>query len=267
MTQHKVVKKENNKEIKQKPIEGKVILCGEIKCKTGLYIGASETGLSIGGIDNTVIRDPLTKEPYIPGSSLKGKLRSLLERAMNLEFEKHGGNNIYRHECGNVKCPVCRLFGSSASNVNKGSNIPSRIQVRDAFLCEESKSELYELDEGLPYTEWKAENSLDRITCAANPRFIERVPAGAAFEFELTYTIENKDDLEEDMRNLQAVIKLLEDDALGGGGSRGNGKVDVKIKNIIVRRIGYYLEREKEIKVSFDGGDLGDAVMKAYEGQ
>jgi len=249
----------------QKPIKGKILLKGEIKCRTGLHIGASDAGLSIGGMDNPVIRDPLTKEPYIPGSSLKGKMRALLERALNLEFNKSGGNGIYRHECQDAKCPVCRLFGSS-SGADKGSNIPSRLQIRDSFLTEDSEAKLAELDEGLPYTEWKTENSLDRVTCAANPRPIERVPAGAAFEFELTYTIENEEDLKDDMKNLQAVIKLLEDDALGGGGSRGSGRVDVAVASVIIRRVDHYLKGEDEVKVSFDGGDLGDVVVKAYKG-
>jgi CRISPR-associated protein Csm3 len=248
---------------KKKPIKGKVILSGEIVCKTGLHIGASDTGLSIGGMDNPVIRDPLTKTPYIPGSSLKGKLRSLFERAKDMEFNKYGGNNIYRHECSNSECPVCRLFGASSGS---GKNIPSRLQVRDAFLSEESLSKLSELDEGLPYTEWKAENSLDRITCAANRRPIERVPAGATFEFELVYTIEKDEDLKEDLNNLQAMLRLLEDDALGGGGSRGNGRVEIKIKDVLVRKIGHYIEGEDEIKVDLDGGDLGASVEKEYKG-
>ena len=259
------MEEKKNKPI-NKPIKGKVILSGEIVCKTGLHIGASDAGLSIGGMDNPVIRDPLTKTPYIPGSSLKGKLRSLLERAMDKEFDKKGGSGksvIYRHECSKASCKVCRLFGSSSKD---NGNIPSRLHVRDAFLSETSINELSELEEGLPYTEWKEENSLDRITCAANPRPIERVPAGAVFEFEIVYTIEKEEDLKDDLNNLQAVLKLLEDDALGGGGSRGNGRVKIEIKDVLVRKKEHYLEGKDEIKVELGGDDLGTSVEKVYRG-
>lgn len=235
---------------RKKPILGKVIINGQIECKTGLHIGGSDASLSIGGMDNPVIRDPITNEPYIPGSSLKGKLRSLLERALNKDFNKSGGKNIFRHECSDPSCEVCRLFGASGGD----ANLPSRLQFRDSFLADDSREELLKIDEGLPFTEWKTENSLDRITCAANPRPIERVPAGSKFNFEIVYTVENKEDVNKDLRNLMAVMDLLMDDALGGGGSRGSGRVEMNVTSIKVRPISYYIESkgEKEIRVEKD---------------
>ena len=103
-------------------LTGKIIITGLIELKTGLHIGTSQETLEIGGMDNPVIRDPLTREPYIPGSSLKGKLRSLLERALfatqahndiDRFFNKSmrtGGNLIRHHECGAENCTVCRLL-------------------------------------------------------------------------------------------------------------------------------------------------------------
>lgn len=249
---------------KKKPIHGKVIIKGGFVCRTGLHIGASEAGLSIGGMDNPVVRDPLTRQPYIPGSSLKGKLRSLLERSLDMEFNKKGGNEIWRHECNETSCPVCRLFGASTDG-RGGQNIPSRLQFRDAFLTEESLSKLSELEEGLPFTEWKTENSLDRVTCAANPRPIERVPAGSVFEFEIVYTIEEHDEVRQDLDNLYAMLKLLEDDALGGGGSRGSGRVGVTIDSVILRPVTHYLSGKSELPVEFSGDDLGTSVVSSFQ--
>ena len=244
-----------------KPIIAKSIISGAIVCATGLHIGASDAELSIGGMDNPVVRDPLTKQPYIPGSSLKGKLRSLLERSLDMEFNKNGGNSISRHECCDPDCPVCRLFGAAGGR--GGDNIPSRLHVRDAFLEKESAARLAEIDEGLPYTEWKSENSLDRVTCSAVPRPIERVPAGARFCFEIVYTVENTNHVQEDLSNLEAVMQILEDDALGGGGSRGNGRVRFEIKKAEVRPVSYYLGRQEPKTLVPESGGLGKAVAEA----
>ena len=243
----------------RKPIIGKAVITGEIICRTGLHIGGSDTELSIGGMDNPVIRDPLSRQPYVPGSSLKGKLRSLLERSLDKEFNKKGGFEIWRHECNDPACPVCRLFGASTEG-RGGRNIPSRLQVRDAFLTEESLKRLSELDEGLPYTEWKSENSLDRVTCAAMPRPIERVPASSAFSFEIVYTVEDADQVKEDLDNLQALFGLLEDDSLGGGGSRGSGKVSLKIASVMLKPIETYISGEEPVAIDLNGQTLGTSL-------
>jgi CRISPR-associated protein Csm3 len=107
----------------------------------------------------------------------------------------------------------------------KGRNAPARLIVRDCHLLSESAKRLEKIDTGLYMTEWKFENGLDRITAAANPRQVERIPAGAKFHFEVVYTVENEAQAMEDLENLAIALAILEDDALGGHGSRGYGKV------------------------------------------
>lgn len=68
--------------------QGKFIISGILECVTGTRIGGTQEKFEIGGIDNPVIKDPLTDLPYIPGSSLKGKLRHLLEWAINTKAVK-----------------------------------------------------------------------------------------------------------------------------------------------------------------------------------
>jgi CRISPR-associated protein Csm3 len=230
----------------EKPILGKIIMMGTIECLTGLHIGASKENMEIGAIDAPVVRDPVTREPYIPGSSLKGKLRALLEKALAKTPNRNIGSDVKIHVCpnkGNAKeCEVCRVFGSTGKKEGEqeGSNFPARLIVRDSYLDEDSLKKLSEIDTGLQYTEWKFENAIDRVTSAANPRQIERVPKGAEFRFEMVYNVEDKDQIEEDLKNLNLAIELLKLDSLGGHGSRGYGKVDVKfdcIKAMTVEHI------------------------------
>lgn len=235
----------------ERPILGKYIIKGKIILETGLRIGGQELGVNIGGIDNPVIRNPLTGEPYIPGSSVKGKMRSLMERLLNLDIS---GNKVRRHECEERECKVCRVFGSTSKN---GNNMPSRLLVRDAFLTEDSKTKLLSMETDLPYTEWKTENALDRVTCKADPRSFERIPAGAEFEFEIIYTAENENHIKEDLENIATALELLEDDYLGGNGSRGYGKVKFSIEKVIYKSAGYYKGEgtpvEKEVKGGVEG--------------
>lgn len=209
-------------------LRAKVIVEGELEVLTGLHVGSAAAGMQIGSVDSPVVRDPITNRPYIPGSSLKGKLRSLLEAAEGLRANRSGGSGVMRHECDDredaLRCPVCRLFGSVGRN--GGKNHPARLAVGDLSLTEESFEELALVDTGLMYTEWKFENTLDRVTAAAMPRQIERVPKGSVFGFRFVYDDhENPDKVGEDMANLAKAMTLLEDDALGGHGSRGYGRV------------------------------------------
>ena len=177
----------------------KIKIEGIIAVKTGLHIGGDDSFSVIGAIDSPVVRDPLTREPIIPGSTLKGKMRSLLAREM-----------------GSIK----RLFGSSAggSDASGMGMQMSRLQFRDCFLVNKEK---------LPQVfENKFENTIDRLTSVANPRQIERVVRGAEFGFELIYNVEDPSQIEEDFANISTAIRLLENDYLGGGGSRGNGRID-----------------------------------------
>lgn len=232
-----------------KKIMGKISITGKLICLTGLHIGSSKDNLEIGAIDASVVRDPVTRQPYIPGSSIKGKLRALLEKAKATELGIVGetnrrnigtkNNSVYIHVCDEaekaINCDICRIFGSTGQN--GGKNFPSRLIVRDAYLTEESVQKLSDIDTGLLYTEWKFENAIDRITSSANPRQLERVPRGAEFAFELVYNVEDNATLEKDLENLQLAIRLLELDALGGHGSRGYGKVKVNIENIEIYNV------------------------------
>ena len=191
----------------------KIKIEGIIKVETGLHIGGDDSFSAIGAIDSPVVRDPLTREPVIPGSSLKGKMRSLLAKEMGTIPQ--GGTKGFEADCPEIK----RLFGSSASGSNaEGTGMQmSRLQFRDCFLINKEK---------LPQVfENKFENTIDRLTSVANPRQIERVVRGAEFKFELIYNVEKEDEIEEDFANITKAIQLLENDYLGGGGTRGNGRV------------------------------------------
>jgi len=285
----------------QKALIGKIRITSTLLVETGIHIGGGGERLDIGGLDKPVIRNPLTRHPYLPGSSLKGKLRSILERLLKKPINRYGGSGIYRYESddlvdgfteiqqrnsslliryeGASNCQICRVFGSTGVNCwvkadlvdrekldrvlgvepriiiaasagenrlgrferqgeeiregevreqyikIKGRNSPARLIVRDSHLLDESVKLLERVDTGLYMTEWKFENGIDRITAAANPRQVERVPAGSKFQFELIYTVEDASQAIEDLQNLAIALALLEDDALGGHGSRGYGKV------------------------------------------
>ncbi len=203
------------------------IIKGKIKVETGLHIGAGNDQIEIGGMDNPIIRNPRTNLPYIPGSSLKGKMRSLIEWKLGKITDFNG------KPCSCGECEVCRVFGVSAGqkeeDVSKAEKRgPTRLIVRDAELAAESL-EKYQND-GVPIVEEKYENSINRITAAANPRPIERVVPGTLFDFEISYrVIDTGDGGEEDEKNFNEVVlealAMLQKDYLGGGGSRGNGKI------------------------------------------
>lgn len=207
------------------------IITGEIECITGLHIGGSSETMEIGGMDNPIIKDPITGFPYVPGSSIKGRMRSLLELKYEM-FEVNGNVHKYGSKsCKGIDCPICRIFGTTADTAEFG---PGRLIVRDAHLTEKSIERLKKLkiETGLPYSEEKHENTINRITAKANPRPIERVPAGITFNFELVYRVfDMGDEGQRDLELLNYVkegMKLIENDALGGSGSRGSGKVFFK---------------------------------------
>jgi CRISPR-associated protein Csm3 len=194
-------------------------LSGILHCETGLHIGGSSETIEIGGMDNPVIRNPLNDQPYIPGSSLKGKMRSLLEWELGKIM---GDGNI--HKCDEPTCPICRIFGSSDDNIERG---PTRVIFRDAFLTEKSLERLEKLrkEKGLLYAENKTENMINRLKGKAEkPRTQERIPPGIEFEFSIGFRV-----LEETDENLFPYLLhglwLAEQDALGGSGSRGYGKI------------------------------------------
>lgn len=227
---------------------GKIFIDGDITLKTGLRIGSGNNSIEIGGIDNSVIKNH-KGEPYIPGSSLKGKLRSLLEISR--------GDLKDGKPCSCGKCNICSIFGVGANN-NQG-NLPTRIIVRDAFLKEEIKKEMYEKQGQfkrleLDYTESKYENTIDRLNSKATPRLIERVPEGASFRFQIIYNVFNKEDVDK-FNDLIHGMKLLEDDYLGSSGSRGYGQVIFNNLNIRVKIIKDYKAKEVLSKSSLENID------------
>lgn len=201
-------------------------ITGIIEVKTGLHIGAGNDRIEISGMDNPIIRNPLTQEPYIPGSSIKGKMRSLMEWML----EKVPADGKV-HSCSDKECPICRVFGASNSRNNEDSSRgPTRIIVRDAVLTPEWSKKI---KEGERFVEEKSENSINRITAVANPRPIERVIPGVAFDFEIAYrVIDTNDGGTIDEKNFTEVVlkglKALQNDYLGGGGTRGNGQIEFK---------------------------------------
>lgn len=211
-------------------IKAKLIL------KTGLHIGAGDSEMHIGGIDNSVIKNPITNQPYIPGSSLKGKIRSLLEwRSGEVDEMPLSLKNLRtpKSDPQAIK-DILALFGMTADSQNDEEQLKqigvSRLSFWDCELDPEWVKQLNESNQS--FTEAKSENTINRITATAeHPRQMERVPAGSQFDFKLTVR-----QFEGDSENLVELVlkglRLLELDSLGGSGSRGYGKVE--FENLMV---------------------------------
>ncbi len=248
---------------------GKIFISGRIVAETGLHIGGSKTSLDIGGVDLNVIKTPHGR-PFIPGSSLKGKLRSMLARtegsvAVNRNDLKPGERP--KADTGEIKIDphfpyIIQLFGSSGDQEEDTPEV-TRLIVRDATLDEESFKTKFEtrksdLDFDYSYVKW--ENTINRRTgTAQHPRQLERVPAGAEFNFELVYDlyddtgneyVEGKEEtiLEKHKNSLLTAMELLQDDFIGGHGSRGYGQISFKNlevkQRLIDEQTGKYGERE-----------------------
>src|SRR5690242_13853415 len=232
---------------------GKLILEGDITCHTGLHIGAGKGSLEIGGADNPVVKDAFGL-PYIPGSSLRGKLRSLLEQSSGLAVpselvyvSKRKGQEVRIHQSERPDDDICLLFGRnpgrmervSGESLESATSTPARLTVYDAPLDPESiSSQMREnLDDEL--TEVKSENAIDRITSQANPRTLERVPAGARFHVRMVLDVLCEEDKALAARLIEG-LRLLEDDALGGGGSRGSGRVRFANLKLVWRNRTFY---------------------------
>ena len=199
---------------------------------TGLHIGGSTGEMHIGGIDNSVLKHPYTLEPYIPGSSLKGKMRSLLEWRAGVVGECNGkpvSAQAIKELSGEKKERaerIARLFGLSGDAKDDFIKEigPTRLSFWDCALKPEWVAQR---QAGELLTEAKSENLIDRISgVAQHPRQTERVPAGALFDFKLSFK-----ELDIDTALLDTILqglKLLELDAIGGSGSRGYGKIKFK---------------------------------------
>lgn len=254
---------------------GKLILEGDLHCESGLHIGAGKGSLEIGGADNPVVKDAFGR-PYVPGSSLRGKLRSLLEQSSGLAvpselvyLSKRRGQEVRIHQSDRPDDEVCLLFGRNPGRLERvsgdalesGAATPARLTVYDAPLDTDSiTAPMREnLDDEL--TEVKSENAIDRITSQANPRTLERVPAGAKFRVKLVVDILCPEDKALVARLVEA-LRLLEDDSLGGGGSRGSGRVRFSGLRLAWRGKGFYSAGQAEQEICA-GADVATLQAKA----
>ncbi|MES1257529.1 MAG: type III-A CRISPR-associated RAMP protein Csm3 [Acidobacteriota bacterium] len=260
---------------------GKLILEGELHCETGLHIGAGKGSLEIGGADNPVVKDSHGR-PYVPGSTLRGRIRALLEQATGaavpselVYISKRKGQEVRIHQSDRPDDEICILFGRSPGRMEKvgGGDLdsnhatPARLSVFDAPLVAESITpQMREtLDDEL--TEVKSENAIDRITSQANPRTLERVPAGARFRVRMVLDVLCPEDAVLPGLLVQG-LRLLEDDTLGGGGSRGSGRVRFSDLKLLWRGRDFYASgaAEREIAAGTDLAGLQSKVHEAGDG-
>ena len=264
---------------------GKLILEGEMLCESGLHVGAGKGSLEIGGADNPVVKDAQGR-PYVPGSSLRGRIRSLLEQATGMAvpselvyISKRKGQEVRIHQSDRPDDEICILFGRSPGRMEKAGGgdesgvhaTPARLSVFDAPLIAGSITpQMREnLDDEL--TEVKSENAIDRITSQANPRTLERVPAGARFKIRMVLDLLCAEDSALTPLLVQG-LRLLEDDALGGGGSRGSGRVRFDNLKLTWRGKDYYATGAAEKEIAAGAGvsalqqklqELGDQLIAA----
>jgi CRISPR-associated protein Csm3 len=242
---------------------GKLILEGDLRCETGLHIGAGKGSLEIGGADNPVVKDAWGR-PYVPGSSLRGRLRSLLEQSSGMAvpeelvyLSKRRGQEVRIHQSDRPDDEICLLFGRSPARMEKVSGngamestaaTPARLTVCDAPLDLESITQQMRENLDDEITEVKSENAIDRITSQSNPRTLERVPAGARFHVRLVLDVLCEED-KALAAKLAEGLRLLEDDALGGGGSRGSGRIQFSGLRAVWRGKGFYSSGKEEAEL------------------
>lgn len=233
------------------------IINGIIKCETGLHIGGSNDTVEIGGSDNVIIRTSIDNKPFIPGSSLKGKLRSLIElndakfvEAL-IQKTKNNSNDIVTSDI------AVKIFGGSAED--ETLEFPTRLIVRDSYPTESTVKLWNKYDSVVDGAELKYENTLNRLNASAMPRNIERVPKGSEFEFEMIFSVyDESSDVKETLPMILNAMFLLEDNYLGGSGSRGFGQV--KFKNInITKRDKEFYKGNNDGEILVDSEDLLEA--------
>ena len=223
---------------------GRIILEANIYVKTGLRIGGSGANFSIGSVDQPVIRNLLNNQPYIPGSSLRGKMRSLTEKYLpNTQLFKSGLGSMHtidaRTPDGEIiyeNSPILNVYGVTALKFN----LPTRLIVRDVMLDADSVRRLETARTDAAFTEIKTEAVIDRITSAATPRQLERVPAGVTFgPAQMVFSAYIPKDVEYFSIVLSG-LQLVEDDYLGGAGARGSGQVEFRDISIVVKNTSDY---------------------------
>ena len=228
-----------------------------MECLTGLRIGGGPEAMEIGGVENVVIKDPLTRLPYVPGSSLKGAMRAHYELFSDKRIDHEvvrSPQKIRIHMCEDPNCEICRVFGRTPEKLESEGEgqvrdnmiYTTRLKVDDAYPTNDTIEKWKAFSpEGI---EVKYENVLDRLTSRANPRSVERVPRGSEFRVTMSYKIFD----EKDVENVSVVfqsLKLVEDDYLGAYGSRGYGRV--RFKNISMR-----LKKRKYYENCDDGSKM-----------
>ncbi|MEM3400229.1 MAG: type III-A CRISPR-associated RAMP protein Csm3 [Candidatus Micrarchaeia archaeon] len=239
-----------------KKLKGKFFITATLVCDTGLHIGGNKDSYNIGDVDNPVIKDALTNMPYIPGSSLKGKMRSLLE-------ELKGVSGSEPCKCSSSSCPVCVLFGPHGED----KKIKPHLIVRDAKVVEDEYLKKKE------YVEIKMENTIDRWSgTSSNLRDQERVIPGTKFETEFIISVWEGEEIGGDKRkneeflihNFFKAMKQLEDDYLGGSGTRGYGKVHFENIQVSWRPAASYETGEKQ-GGTVSAKNLSEAEAKSSE--
>lgn len=212
----------------------KIEITGTIEAMTGIHIGGSSSFAAIGAVDSPVVRDAVTNQPMIPGSSLKGKMRSLLSRQYSDSLKPVG----IEDDDPRIK----RLFGytTESGKGQKQSAHPGRLQFSDMFL--QNREELSRMD--ISTTEIKFENTINRLSAIANPRQIERAVRGTKYGLDLIYNLGSEEEAKEDFVLIRDGFRLLEHDYIGGSGSRGYGRIHFR-----------------EISVDCVIGDCADSLM------
>lgn len=218
-------------------IEKKILVTGKLTLITGMHIGGTNSAMNIGGPDKFVVRQSKDGYPYIPGSSLKGKMRSLIELLDGtIKATERPGRPISYGPTDDSSTRAGKLFGTVHKDESKQH--PSQIIVRDSILLNPDAPCFKNTD--LPLTEAKTEVAIDRITSKANPRTFERVPSGAEFKINMVINIFEGDKEAELLSTLKTAIKLLEDDYIGGQGSRGYGQVKFEELNYEFHNSAWY---------------------------
>ena len=239
-------------------LEKQVQITGKMICVTGLTIGTGDV-FGIGGIDKEMIRTGRDNQPYIPGSSLKGKMRHLFEL---MHDENPVAADGTPHSCKDVKCAICRIFGAGDSESSVPGRGPTRLIVRDAYLETDSAvATEYKRRTG-QYVEVKAENVINRLDGQAMPRRFERVPKGMEFRFNLVYrwfTITNGEETycgepeaKADINGVLDALLYVQRDYLGASGSRGYGKVKFLLKPTNDEMVNAWLEAKINPDIGLD---------------
>jgi CRISPR-associated protein Csm3 len=222
-----------------------IIISGELIVETGLHIGGEVESVQIGDAEKVIIRDPNSDLPYVPGSSLKGTMRSLLELFV-LETRSNLMEGDVGQSCTCGECPVCVVFGAPFRDPHQG---PTRLIVRDAHPTPDTVARWLASPEIIEGAEVKWENNIDRFSAKSTARMIERVPKGSKFAFEMIYGVYCVGDYLNFPRVLEG-MKLLEDGYLGGHGTRGYGRIRFDRITLTKRTAAFYQGTAQSVPIA-----------------